>query len=180
MRKYNLKKLTFTAILACISLVAFTLENLLPPLILPGARFGFSNVFVLFALVVFGKKSAYAIVLVKGILGSVFSGNLMQIAYSLPSNILALTLEILILSRHKSFSIVCASVVGSITAGIVQNVVFCLTTLTLGYLIYLPYLSLIAMFTGAIIGLIVFMAIKLLPERIFFESLKENDVDNKR
>ena len=45
MRKPLLKKLTLCSIYSALAIISFVIENLFPPLFLPGARMGVSNVF---------------------------------------------------------------------------------------------------------------------------------------
>ncbi len=180
MRSNTLKKITITAVLSAFALVSFMLEQLLPPLILPGAKIGVANVFVLLCAILIGPKSAFAVVIVKSVLGSVFSGNVSAIMYSLPSGIIALTVEIALFRYAEKLSIVSISILGAVISSLVQNVVFCLTTNAIEYLIYLPYLALIGVLAGAVVGFAVFVVIKIFPENAVYRISKENEVVNKR
>ena len=168
--KNNTFKLTLCALLTSLSIIAFTLENLFPPLFLAGARLGISNVFILLSTIVLGVGYGYATLIIKIIVGSLFSGNVSAIMYSLPAGLIALTLEIVIIYFVKSTSIVCTSIFGSVINSCVQNVVFCLVTDTTSYLIYLPYLALISVVTGLIVGFIVYLTLKRFPQKYFIKQ----------
>ena len=168
--KNNTFKLTLCALLTSLSIIAFTLENLFPPLFLAGARLGISNVFILLSTIVLGVGYGYATLIIKIIVGSLFSGNVSAIMYSLPAGLIALTLEIVIIYFVKSTSIVCTSIFGSVINSCVQNVVFCLVADTTSYLIYLPYLALISVVTGLIVGFIVYLTLKRFPQKYFIKQ----------
>jgi heptaprenyl diphosphate synthase len=176
----KLKKIALTAMLSAFSLIAFMLEHLLPPLILPGAKIGFANVFVLLALIILGEKSAFSVVIIKSVLGSIFSGNVSAILYSLPSGIIALIFETILLYRAEKFSVISVSVLGAVITSIIQNVIFCLMTNAIEYLTYLPYLALTGVIAGAIVGLTVFAVVKFFPQNLLNGILKEKKVDSKR
>ena len=96
-KKITLRKITLTAILTAISIIAFTIESLLPPLIIPGAKLGLSNIFILLILLIIGEKYAFISLVIKVILGGLFSGNISTIMYSLPSNLIALFVQIILI-----------------------------------------------------------------------------------
>lgn len=67
--------------LAAASLITFLIENLFPPLFIPGAKLGLGNVFVMFALYAFGVGPAFVVLLVKCILGNLIVGNLSSMIF---------------------------------------------------------------------------------------------------
>ncbi len=162
--KSSVKSVVLTALLSAFALLSFMLESLIPPIIIPGARLGLSNLFVLIALIVLGIKNAYAVFTVKIILGSIFAGNISMIIYSLPSGVLSLTFEVLILKLFaKKISLVALSIGAAVINATVQNIVYVLVTNTSSLIVYLPYLTLISVFSGALVGFICQIAINFLP-----------------
>ncbi len=170
------KKLTITALLSAFALLSFVLEGLFPPLFIPGARLGISNVFILLAVIIVGKPYAYAVLIVKVVLGSLFAGNVSSIMYSLPAGTIALTVEIVLLVFAKRLSVVSISTAGSVISLTVQNTVFCLITGGTEYFIYLPYLALIGTVAGVFVGIVVYFAIKFLPKKIYTPNYTEEKV----
>lgn len=164
--RLSLKKITLTGIFASFSLIAFMIESLFPPIIIPGARLGVSNVFILLTAIIVGSPYAIVALVLKCLLGSVFSGNISSVIYSLPAGLLALTGELLLLKFCKGLSIVSISVFGGTFNLTLQNLVFCLITKSTEYLIYLPYLALIGFLAGLTVGLIVYFIIKYLPRDV--------------
>lgn len=164
--KGNAFKLSLAGILSALALVSFILEGLFPPLFIPGARLGLSNIFILLSLVLLGRTYAISALGVKIIFGSLFSGNLSAILYSLPAGMVSLGAEIILFCFFKRFSIVAVSVAGAVINTTVQNTVFCLITGTSEYFIYLPYLALTGIIAGLAVGFSVYLIIRLLPERL--------------
>lgn len=64
------KRIAVLALLTGQALLMFMVEGLFPPLFLPGAKMGLSNIFTLLALAVLGPGQALALVVVRTVLGS--------------------------------------------------------------------------------------------------------------
>jgi len=169
-------KITLCAVLTAFALITFVLEGLFPPLFLPGARMGISNVFILLTAIILGYKYGYAVLIVKTVLGSLFAGNVSAVMYSLPSGAIALALELILLHFCKNVSIISVSVLGAVVNATGQNLVFCLVTGATEYLAFLPYLSLISIVSGIIVGFTVYLAVKKLP----IGSRDDIEIDNKQ
>jgi heptaprenyl diphosphate synthase len=166
----SVKKTTLSALLTAFALIAYLLEGLLPPLFLPGARLGVSNVFILLCAYFCGGWYALVAVTLKTLLGSIFSGNLSSLMYSLPAGLLSLGLELILLFAVKKVSLLCASVAGAVVNITVQNFVFCLVTGYYEYLCFLPYLALTGVIAGVMVGLTVYLCLKKLPQRFFLRG----------
>ena len=146
------KKITLTAILSSLATLTFMLESLFPPLFLPGARMGISNIFILLVAYLLGGRYAFFTLAVKTVVGSLFSGNMSSLLYSLPAGAIALCVELTLIYLIKKISTVCVSVAGAVLNTTIQNLTFCLVTGALEYLSYLPYLALISAVSGVIVG----------------------------
>lgn len=166
MRKTFTFKLTFTAILTSLAVLSFVLEGLFPPLIIPGARMGISNIFILLAVILLGNVYGYAVFIIKVTLGSLFAGNISALMYSLPSGLISLTTQVLLLLLCKKFSVVAISTFGSVINILLQNVTFCLVTNTAEYLYYSPYLALLGVLSGITVGFTVYVIIKIFPQKL--------------
>lgn len=166
MRKTFTFKLTFTAILTSLAVLSFVLEGLFPPLVIPGARMGISNIFILLAVILLGNVYGYAVFIIKVTLGSLFAGNISALMYSLPSGLISLTTQVLLLLLYKKFSVVAISTFGSVINILLQNVTFCLVTNTAEYLYYSPYLALLGVLSGITVGFTVYVIIKIFPQKL--------------
>lgn len=176
MNRSTTYKVTLTAVLSTLATLAFMLESLFPPLFLPGARMGISNIFILVCAIIVGGRYAYASLIVKILIGSLFSGNISSMMYSLPSGLLSLSIEILIIYYVKNVSLLSVSVLGSVLNITVQNTVFCLVTGTIEYLSFLPYLASISVLSGLLVGLATYFIVKISPKKykVVSNTQKEN------
>lgn len=163
------RKITLCGIYSALACITFMIENLFPPLIIPGAKLGLSNLFVLLALVTIGKGAAFITLFVKVFVGSLVSG-FSAIFYSLPAGVVALGAEIA-LAYGFGASLIASSVAGAVLNATTQNVVFCLISGMQSYLVYLPYLALISVIAGLAVGFALTLTIKKLPDKLFKEDL---------
>ena len=97
MKNLITKKITLCALLSTFALIVFMLEGLFPPIIIPGAKMGLSNVFILLGIIILGHWYGFAILLVKVVLGSVFAGNVSGIIYSLPAGLITCIFEVFLI-----------------------------------------------------------------------------------
>lgn len=164
MKNLAVKRIVMTALLSAAALISFMIENLFPPLLVPGARLGVSNIFTLLAVICLGIKEGFAVLLVKILLGSLFSGNASAIIYSLPSGIISIAMEVALLFFAEKLSLVSVSTLGGSLNLTVQNAIFCLITGGSEYLIYLPYLSAIGALSGTFVGFTVYLIVVRIPK----------------
>ena len=96
------KKLTRMALLTAIALILFLVEAQLPPLApIPGIKLGLANVITVYAMFVLSPGDTLLILLCRVFLGSVFSGQMMNLFYSLGGGLLC-WLAMLVLRRVVS------------------------------------------------------------------------------
>ncbi len=178
MKSLLLKKIAMTGVLSGFALIAFILESLMPPLILPSARLGFANIFILLAVILLGDGYGVCVFAVKVVLGSILTGNISATLYSLPAGAIALCLEILLLHFYKKFGVISISVFGGCVNLVLQNVAFALITGVPEQLSYLPYFALIGILSGSVIGIIVWLIDKKLPASIKTRFTKQKSFDS--
>lgn len=176
-KNISVLKITTAGILAVLAILSFLIENLFPPIIIPGARMGVSNLFILLSAILLGGTYGFAVLIVKILVGSLLSGNISSIMYSLPAGVLSLTIEILLLKATPRFSIIAVSVLGAVINTTIQNTVFCLITGSTEFFIYLPYLALIGIIGGLAVGFIVFFTIKALPVSVTEKLFDDKDTE---
>lgn len=166
-------KLALSGIFATLALLSFILENLFPPLFLPGARMGISNIFILLPALILGGWYAVAVLIIKTTLGSLFVGNISAVMYSLPAGLVALGLELILIYLVKNVSLLATSIVGAVVNVSIQNIIFCLITNVPEFLVYLPYLALLSVISGSLIGLATFFIIKIFPQKLLSGQNKQ-------
>ena len=148
------KQLTTGAILAALALALSYVEGMFPlPVPLPGFKLGLANIVTLFALYTLGAPSALSILLVRVLLGAMFAGNASALIYSLLGGFAAMAVMIA-LSRFERLSVYGVSVGGAAAHNIGQVAAAMLTLGSAAPAAYLPVLLVVAVFSGALTGLI--------------------------
>ena len=91
--RISAKRATVLAVLSALGLVSFVVENMFPPLLLPGAKLGLGNAFSLFALFALGPVDGLIVAVVRSVLGSLIVGNMSTLVYSLAAGVVATSLS---------------------------------------------------------------------------------------
>lgn len=147
------KKIAVLALLTTLGLIAFLLESLLPPLFVPGAKPGLSNLFSLLALVLFSPWEAFTVLLARTLLAALFGGNVSALLYSLSAGAVSMALSSVLWYYGKDFfSLPAVSVCSAVLHNMVQLIVYCLTTGSVTLIGYAPILALCGVLSGAIVG----------------------------
>ena len=155
------KKIALLGILTALSAIMFLVESAFPPIIIPGAKLGLGNIFVMLSLIYLGFGSTVILVLAKCLIAGIFGG-VSALLYSLPAGIISLTVGYLLIKQRKNLSIISISAAMGAIHNIVQNGVFALVQETLKVLLYAPYLALLGVISGIVTGLATFLIIKFL------------------
>lgn len=149
----NAKKLTKLALLSTIALIIFTVETQIPvPVPIPGVKLGLANIVTVYAAFTMAGSDAIMILLCRIILGSLFTGNMMALMYSLGGGAMCIAVTLLLAKILSRKQIWIASVVGAIFHNIGQIIVAALVMKTLAVLAYLPALLISGVITGAFTG----------------------------
>lgn len=168
------KRVATLGILTALSLISFILESLLPPLFLPGAKIGLSNIFTLMTLFMFGPIDAIILIVVRTTLGALIVGNLVSLVYSLLAGVISLIFAIgLIQLVYPRISLVSISITSAVIHNIVQVLVFCLMVQNSYMISYLPYFALIGIASGLIVGTLVYLIIHKVPISYFDKIIND-------
>ena len=132
--------------LAALASVTFIIEGLFPPLIVPGAKMGLSNIFSLLAVVLFSPVDGVILVAVRTTI--VVSVAVSVFLYRLAGDRL---------------SLLSISVAAAVAHNVTQNTVFCLITSTPEMYAYLPYLAAVGVPAGLIVGVAAALILKSVP-----------------
>lgn len=165
---FSAKRIATLSVLTAMGLIMFMVESLFPPLFLPGAKMGLSNIFSLLALFVLGPTEAFVLVIVRTALGSVFTGNVSTLLYSMTAGLVSVAVSsVLVEFAYPRVSIVAISIVAAVMHNLAQNVVFCLVSNTPEMFAYMPWLALVGVLAGIIVGFAVWFILRALPLRLF-------------
>ena len=148
------KQLTLCAILTALALALSYTERFIPLQMLvplPGVKLGLANIVTLIALYLMGPKAAFAILIPRCIFGAVFGGGITGLAFSLTGGILAM-LVMMLARRTPFFSVYGVSILGAAAHNVGQILAAMVLMNSIYIGAYLPYLLVVALFTGFATG----------------------------
>lgn len=161
---FNAKRIATLSVLCAMGLIMFMVESLFPPLFLPGAKMGLSNIFSLLTLFVLGPVDALVVVIVRTVLGSLFGGGISTLMYSLTAGVVSVVISAFLVEFvYPNITIIAISIVSAICHNITQNVVFCLISNTPEMFSYMPWLALVGVLAGVIVGFGTNLILRALP-----------------
>lgn len=148
------KKIALCAVLVALALALSYVERFIPLQLvipLPGVKLGLANTVTLIALYLLGRKYAFGILIPRCILGAFFGGGITGLLFSLTGGLLALCVMSLV-KKSRLFSFYGISVLGAAAHNIGQ-ILAAMAVMGSAYIAaYLPYLLLVAIFTGLATG----------------------------
>ncbi len=151
------KRVAVCGLLTALALVLSLVERLFPlsaAVPVPGIKLGLANVVTLFALTRLGKRDAFAILLVRVVLASVFMGSVTSFLFALFGGVLALAVMALLLPfEGRWFSIPGISAAGAAAHNIGQIGAAMLVLRSVYVAAYLPLLLVSALVMGLVTGL---------------------------
>jgi heptaprenyl diphosphate synthase len=148
------KKLTRMAVLTAVALTIFVIELQLPALApIPGVKLGLANIITVYAMFALGPGDTLCILLARVFLGSVFSGQMTSLLYSLAGGLLCYLVMLLLRRILTVKQIWVCSVLGAMAHNVGQMAVAVLVTGTPALVYYLPVLMVSGILTGVFTGL---------------------------
>lgn len=162
--------------LTALASVAFIIEGLFPPLFLPGAKMGVSNIFSVLAVVMLSPAEAVILVAVRTTIGALISGGLSAWIYSFSAGVASVAVTALLYTLFcGKISLVATSVCAAVVHNAVQNTVFCIVTQTPQMFAYLPYLALLGVVAGLVVGVACVLLLKASPIKRLMASVSQKD-----
>lgn len=146
------------ALLSALAVIMHSVEALLPPLVagVP-VKLGLANIFTLLAVMRLGNGYAFSIVFIRCFVGTLVSGSVSSLPYSLAGAVLSLLIMVLLEPLRRADKL---SPIGMSAAGAFM---FTIGQLAVGYiavgqamLYYFPLMSLLSVPTGIFTGLIAY------------------------
>lgn len=159
------RQLTLCALLVSLALVLSYMERFFPLQLavpLPGVKLGLANIVTLAALYLLGPRQAYTILAVRCFLGSVFGGSITSLLFSLTGGTLSM-LTMTAARRLPFLSVYGVSILGAAAHNIGQIFASMLLMQSVYIGAYLPYLLVIAVFTGLATGAACAGVLRVLP-----------------
>lgn len=152
----SIHRLTRLSLLTALALVLYVIEAQVPPLIpVAGVKLGLANLVSLFALYFCSLADAVMILISRCVLGSLITGQVSALAYSLTGGLSSLLFMKLLLLHASDKQLYLVSSCGAIAHNLAQIAVAIIVTATPGLIVYLPILLVSGILTGFSTGLIV-------------------------
>lgn len=148
------KQLTLCAVLIALALALSYTERFIPLQLLiplPGIKLGLANIVTLIALYLLGTKSAFAILILRCVLGAVFGGGITGLLFSLTGGLLSMSIMAMT-RKAPCFSIYGVSILGAAAHNVGQICAAAVLMQSIYVGAYLPYLLVVALFTGFATG----------------------------
>ena len=150
----NTKRLVQSAVLIALALALSYTERFIPLQLLiplPGVKLGLANVVTLIALYLLGGKTAFTVLIIRCVLGSVFGGGITGLLFSLTGGLLAMSV-MAACKKLPFLSVYGVSILGA-AAHNVGQILAAMALMQSVYIgMYLAYLLIVAVFTGFATG----------------------------
>ena len=147
-------QLTRCGVFAAMALIIHIIESYIPPLApIPGIKVGFANIITLAAIYLLGNKEAFMILIVRIVLGNIFSGQMMSLMYSLSGGLLCYLVTILLKGTFRGKTIWALGVIGAIAHNIGQTVCAFFLFDSKSIVYYGIILCIVSCITGTITGI---------------------------
>lgn len=158
------------ALLTAVALVIWVIEAQIPlPVPIPGVKLGLASAVTLTAMALLNRRDALAVLLVRVVLGSLFTGSFSAILFSLTGGLLSWAVMALTLKPLREEQLWVVSVLGAIAHNAGQLLAAMAVTKTAALVAYAPALLCAAILTGAFTGAVSMYLHKALRGRIAFE-----------
>ena len=146
------RHLIYMSLLTAMALVLSLVERNIPvPFMTPGAKLGLANLVTVLALYSLPKKrDVVMIIAARLLLVSIFGGSVYGSMGALLSFIIMVVIKELLKDK---VSIIGVSAAGAVFHNIGQVLVACMIVQNIGVILYLPFLSIAGIVTGAFVGL---------------------------
>ena len=168
------KKIAVLAMLTGLSLIAFIIESRLPPMLRPGAKPGIANVFSFAALIMYSPIEAFIVVALRTGLGAVYAGNVSALLYSFTGGVISMAVSsVLTYVVYPRISVMAVSIAAAVAHNITQNVVFVILSGSVLMFGYMPYLILLGIVSGAVVGGITLLVFRGVPQTAFEKVIAE-------
>lgn len=149
-KKVKTKKLMLLSLFTSIALTIFLIELRIPTLVpIPGVKLGLANIITVYGMFTLGPKDTLKILLVRIFLGSLFSGAVMTLLYSLSGGMLCYFVMLFLRKWIKKDQVWVCGVLGAVAHNVGQIMMAMFVSGTWKIVAYLPVL----MFSGVIAGL---------------------------
>lgn len=163
----NIKRMTLLAMYTTIALTIFVVESAIPPLApIPGIKLGLANVITLWLLIYATWRDALTALLMRILIASMVTGQLVSFSYSLFGGLLCFLAMALLYRLLGRRYIVFISIMGALFHNVGQIGIAMVLLDSLSAAAYLPVLLISGVITGTFTGLCAYFASRRLPRHM--------------
>ena len=152
----KVRKIALLGVITAATIVIAIAESFIPSIGIPGVKLGLANIMILITLYELGILEAAGISIIRVLVVSLVRGTFLSMGFlmSLTGAVLSLGIMILFYLVIKKFSIIAVSVVGSLFHVFGQMLIASIYLGTTFVIYYLPIVSISAIITGVLVGII--------------------------
>ena len=155
------RRIAELGVLTAAALIIFIIESWIPyPFPIPGIKLGLANIITVYAVYRYKAYEVAAVLFVRILLGSVFSGNFTALIYSLSGGVLCLLGMLLLRKVIDENHLWLASVFGAVLHNTGQIIAAVILLQTPAILAYYPFLIVAGCLSGAFTGLCAQIVVK--------------------
>ena len=148
------RRIALTAALAAVALTIFVAESQIPPVVpIPGVKLGLANIVTLVSMVVLGRREALAVLAVRLVLGSVFTGGFSGFMFSVAGGVFAYIVMAALVGLFPEKLLWVVSVFAALAHNLGQLLVALFVTGTPGIMYYMFILAASGVVTGVFTGI---------------------------
>lgn len=148
----NYKRFCLAALFLALSIAIYTLESFIPPIGIPGAKLGLSNIVTLMALLYLGVRMSACVLILRILITSLFSGTVISFMFSLLGGIFAFAVMSVMIKLLPNKLIWASSVMGALFHNFGQLTAAAILIDNISIMYYLPILTVSAIVTGLFTG----------------------------
>ena len=161
------KRIARLALLTAAALILFTAEAQLPPPVpIPGVKLGLANIITVYAMFRFGPRDTLLILLSRVLLGSLVTGAVSALIFSLSGGLLCYLVMLALRRVLTENQLWVCGVIGAVFHNVGQILACVLVYQTAAVLAYLPALTLSGIVTGLFTGLAASFLLKRLKGQL--------------
>lgn len=158
-----MQKITRLSSLIALAIILGILESFIPIFNIPGIKLGLANIVIITTLYIYSFKEAVLVSLLRILFISVLrTGFGLNLYFSLTGSILSLFS--MFIAKKIGFSVIGVSIIGS-TCHIIGQIIIAIILLNTNLTYYLPFMIILSIITGLIIGYISKENIKFLENK---------------
>ena len=163
----NARKIVLISLFSCMALGIYALELLIPPIIpIPGVKLGLSNIVILVAMYVLGKKEAFLVLMLRIGLSFLLFGQAMSFLFSLGGGLLcflAMSFAHRFLDNSQIWAV---SMIGAVFHSLGQIIVAVAVTSLFSVAYYFLFMLIFSLVSGIFTGLCAKYTIKFLKNKV--------------